>query len=100
MAEVLDSDEYAETLYLMREQNKDKERTMLGHSAVVDALYEVADRVGSLLAVTVSVNNDGKAPEIPPMPRPVTALDRVKDKVFMKRHKSRVKELTGQDWKE
>lgn len=94
----MDSDDYAEAVLAMRaERTEDEQRkTMLGYSTVLDALYNIADRLGALYSVTIAVNSEnGKAPDVPPMPRPQTSFDRVKDKSFMRRHRDRVAMMTS-----
>lgn len=87
-----DDDEYMQA-YMAQQppgsdtDQKQKPLTMQGYSMAVAALHEIADRVGSLYAVTVAVNSkNGKAPEIPEMPRPQTALQRYKDMSVTRRH--------------
>lgn len=96
----MDSDDYADAVLAMRAQQQQDEseqrRTMLGYSTVLDALYNIADRLGALYAVTIAVNTEnGQAPEVPPMPRPQTSFDRMRDKSFLRRHRNRVAMLTG-----
>lgn len=95
-SEVFDSDDYAEQMLEAQRQAEEqqKKRTMLGYSDVLDALYNIADRLGALYSVTIAVNSEnGKAPDVAPMPRPETAVDRIRDKKFMQRHRGRVAKL-------
>lgn len=100
-AELADDDEYAKRVLDAnggKSPDEQQRRTMHGYSPVVDGLYVVADRVGQLLALTQAVNsNDGKAPDIPPMPRPETALKRVQERDTLQRHHDRVRHMLGRE---
>jgi hypothetical protein len=95
MAAIADDDEYAEAWMAQfgdhgGNEDGSKHRTMQGYSLVVAALHEIADRVGALYSVTVAVNSkNGKAPDIPPMPRPETAMQRHQAHSIVRRHYER-----------
>jgi hypothetical protein len=93
-AAMADDDEYIRAYMAHQPPGSDKDQkqkplTMQGYSMAVAALHEIADRVGALYSVTVAVNSkNGKAPDVPEMPRPQTALQRYKDMSVTRRHES------------
>lgn len=55
--------------------------TMLGWTPERALLTALVEAVGSLTAITIAVNSeDDKAPDVPRLPRPVLALDRIQDR--------------------
>lgn len=52
--------------------------TMLGWTPERALLTALVEAVGDLTAITIAVNSEGgKVPDVPRMPRPVIALERV-----------------------
>lgn len=95
-AEIADSDEYAQRMLARQEESAQRPRTMHGFTPELAALYEIADRVGALYAVTIAVNSkNGKAPDVPPLPRPQTAAQRVESNKTLERHHNRVRQMLG-----
>lgn len=94
-AAIADDDDYIRQYMASQPPGSDQRQqeqaslTMQGYSMQVAALHEIADRVGALYAVTVAVNSkNGKAPDIPEMPRPTTAMQRYKDSSVTRRHEA------------
>lgn len=59
-----------------------------------ELLTTVADRVAQLNATLIAVNSeDGKGPDIDPLPRPSTAVERAEHRALKTRHKALVSKL-------
>lgn len=62
-------------------EDDDPQLTPLGYSDVVQRLDLLADRVMSVrTAVQASFSKDHEEPRFPPMPRPVTAIERERER--------------------
>lgn len=72
---------------------EDKARERLSEwSPEREMLVAIFDRLGSVIAALIAVNG-GTPPKIPPYPRPVTALERVRHRQARTRHERLVDRL-------
>lgn len=69
---------------------KGPRRRLSEFTPAVELLSVVADRVGELITVTAAVRGGGKPHRMKPMPRPTTALERIREKRRLAAHRSLV----------
>lgn len=62
---------------------------MRDHSAELEMLMRIFDRLGEVIQATVAVQG-GKPPRIAPLPRPTTALERLRTKERWAKHRRTV----------
>lgn len=88
---LLDNEEDAEKLL---ERGLPDHFGMAGWTHDRELLTLLVDEIRSLHSTLVAVNSRGKGFKFSPMPRPVTALDRVQRRIRMARHDELVAKVT------
>lgn len=89
-------DELAEALLERDKGDQDDgpRRRMVDFTVEAELLSTVADRIGELIVVT-GASRGMKARRLPPMPRPVTAAHRARDRYARRKHKFTVARVFG-----
>lgn len=79
MAAVLDDEDVARRLLAESGRPVRREMTMYGWSPVVELLTAQLEATLRLTAITIAANSkDGKPPKVNPLPRPETAVQRIR----------------------
>lgn len=82
MAAVLDDEEVARKMLADTDGGPRRAMDMQGWTYERELLTAILESVQRLTAITIAANSkDGKAPRVPPLPRPETAVQRIRLRV-------------------
>jgi hypothetical protein len=90
---LVEDEEYAEAVVAAEAGAQERHRPrryMNEWSVEVELLSSVLDRLGELISVSVVAAGAKKAPKVAPAPRPMTAIERIRQKRRWRRHESLV----------
>lgn len=89
---MVEDEEYAEAVlrHDTDEPRTKPRRFMNEWSVEVELLSQLLDRVGELIAVSMVAAGAKKAPKVPPAPRPMTAIERVRNRLRVANHNTLV----------